>query len=422
MGQPQTSNLRRLWERWKNVALTSGADIGLAGLGLVSGILTARLLAPAGKGELTAALLWPGLFQTFANFGMRHAVVYFSGRRSDQIGALAAGITALSLVMGGIAGLIGVLVIPSIIDDYSPSTLLATQVLFAWLPFAILGGNALAILQGQGRFQPWNILRVFRQVFYVGSIVALWVVDLVHVHYVVYAYLIADILVTTGAVSVVARSIERFEFDVGLLKELLWYGSRNFLASMAGQANYQLDQAIISALLAPRLLGLYKVAVSSSQFVKLMSMGFQRVIISDVARSNSDAEGHEKIRRSLKTASPFLILSSVLIALAMPLLLPLMFGQEYAPAVPAAQIMCLASAVFGMKQILYNGARGQGRPQIPLYCEFMALAVTAAGLYVLLPMLEIKGAAITSLLAYSSGLAAAFYFLRRSERAIDAAK
>lgn len=419
MSSPFTSRWRRLWGRWKHVALTSGVDIALAGLGLISGVLTARLLAPAGKGELTAALLWPGLFQAFANFGMRHAVVYYAGSREDVLHALAGVIAALATVTGGVAAVIGVWLIPDILAGYSPETIFATQLLFAWLPGALLGGNALAVMQGQGRFPPWNALRVSRQVLYVGAIVALWVIDLVFVHYIVFAYLIADILVTAGAVAIVSRELEGISFELDLLKEILWYGGRNFLASMAGQANYQLDQAIISTLLTPQLLGLYKVAVSASQFVKLMSMGFQRVVISDVARSKNEAAGNAKIRDSLRSAAPFLVLSSLAMALAMPYILPLMFGEEYRPAVLAAQVMCLASGVFGMKQILYNGARGQGRPQIPLYCELLALAVTAVGLYVLLPLFGIEGAAWTSLAAYATGLVASLVFLRRAEQRLN---
>lgn len=61
-----------------NMALTVAANVTLAALGMVSGILAARLLGPHGRGQLAAIQTWPSSIATLAMLGMPEAVVYYS--------------------------------------------------------------------------------------------------------------------------------------------------------------------------------------------------------------------------------------------------------------------------------------------------------------------------------------------------------
>ena len=73
------------WQTWRTVIFTTGADGLLAIFGLLSGVMTARLLLPEGKGELTAILLWPNLFTVVGSLGLGHAIVYYAGQHKEDI-------------------------------------------------------------------------------------------------------------------------------------------------------------------------------------------------------------------------------------------------------------------------------------------------------------------------------------------------
>ena len=68
------------------VVMTAGTNLVLASLGLVTGILAARLLGPVGRGELAAIQTWPSVMATIAMLGLPEAVVYFSAKEREQSG------------------------------------------------------------------------------------------------------------------------------------------------------------------------------------------------------------------------------------------------------------------------------------------------------------------------------------------------
>jgi O-antigen/teichoic acid export membrane protein len=68
-----------------NTVITATVNLVLAVLGMMSGVLAARLLGPHGRGELAAIQTWPGVIGTLAMLGMPEAIVYYSAR--DERGA-----------------------------------------------------------------------------------------------------------------------------------------------------------------------------------------------------------------------------------------------------------------------------------------------------------------------------------------------
>jgi O-antigen/teichoic acid export membrane protein len=95
---------------------------------------------------------------------------------------------------------------------------------------------------------------------------------------------------------------------------------------------------------------------------------------------------------------------AVLLALALPALVPLVFGSEFSPAVPVAEVLLLGTVLMGAKDVLAGGAQAVGRPWLASRCELVALVVTAAGLAALLPLFGVMGAAIASVIAYGTAL------------------
>ena len=72
--------------------------------------------------------------------------------------------------------------------------------------------------------------------------------------------------------------------------------------------------------------------------------------------------------------------------------------------------------VFGLNRVLEAILQAEGRPLDSSLGEAIGLVVTAGGLALLLPLMGLLGAGITSLLAY---LASAAFLARRSARVVD---
>ena len=92
----------------------------------------------------------------------------------------------------------------------------------------------------------------------------------------------------------------------------------------------------------------------------------------------------------------------------------MLFGAEFADATGVGRVLLVAGIVFALNRVLESLLQAVGRPLESSIGEGVALAVTAAGLTLLLPTLGIMGAGVTSLLAYSASSA---FMVRRAARA-----
>ena len=82
----------------KQVAITVGANGGLAVLNFASGTLAARLLGPTGRGELAAIQTWAGFLATVATLGLTEAVVLFCAREPNRAGRYISSAVVLGLI------------------------------------------------------------------------------------------------------------------------------------------------------------------------------------------------------------------------------------------------------------------------------------------------------------------------------------
>jgi O-antigen/teichoic acid export membrane protein len=97
-----------------------------------------------------------------------------------------------------------------------------------------------------------------------------------------------------------------------------------------------------------------------------------------------------------------------------PLGLPFVFGSSFAPSIPSALVLVPAGAVLAWAGIAEEGLRGLGRPTIVLVAETAGAVVTVAALPVLLSTYGIFGAAVASLLGYSTVAVFAVVVISRS--------
>jgi O-antigen/teichoic acid export membrane protein len=94
----------------------------------------------------------------------------------------------------------------------------------------------------------------------------------------------------------------------------------------------------------------------------------------------------------------------------------ILFGASFVPAAGAFRWLLMAAMVLGCGTIVVSGLRGFGYPGLGTVARFSAAVVTAVALLLLLPRFGITGAAIASLIGYSTMLVvalAAFAHKRR---------
>jgi O-antigen/teichoic acid export membrane protein len=99
--------------------------------------------------------------------------------------------------------------------------------------------------------------------------------------------------------------------------------------------------------------------------------------------------------------------------IAAPILIRVLFGGEFTPATTPLMLLMPGIIATSATRVLGSYLFSQGRVIYNTYATFVALGVTLALDLILIPTLEVKGAAIASSIAYIASLAATLYWYRK---------
>ena len=386
---------------------TTVVQFVILGVGLITSLLLARLLGPASRGELAAALLWPQALVYLASFGIQDACVYFAARNQMQSGVVLTNASLLFLVQIGLLLPLGYLLLPYLLSRQSFDVVAISRLLLITTAFGLAALYATSVLRAKLEMGVYNALSL---IIPFGSLVGvLWLLATkrLFLDNIVFLYILLYALLALAALAAVfaKRSWDRFRLDRLILKQMVVYGAKVQLGSMSQMANLRLDQMLMAAFLPAAQLGLYVVAVGIASITVVVPSAIRTVLapsIAQVDRKAKDIPGLEGQLRMYWSLNMAIGLALLLIA---PLAMTIAFGEAYRAAILPAEILILASICLGGKDILSSTAYGLGTPLLVSQAEIATLLVTAISLVILLPLWGIVGAAAASLLAYATSLA-----------------
>lgn len=394
---------------------TFATNLGLAVLGAATGILAARLLRPSGEGQLTAIQTWPSLLATIAMLGLDSALVYFissqpeSGRQLTTTAALIC--LASALAVGAVAWF----VLPFLLSAQQPQVISAARVyLLIGCVYAVVG-IPLGSLRGARSFTAWNILRISPGIAWLFILVATWVLG--HASAVVLSRwcLAATFLCGLPLLVIVSRRLQGPLWPDPLsAPKLLRYGLPSALISLPQTINLRFDQLLIVAFLPARSLGLYAVAVSWSAAVAPSLSAVGSVLFPHVSAAKDPGRQGQLLATALQSGVLVAVATAVPFTLLAPVGLPLLFGRGFASAIPSALLLVPAGAILAYAGIAEQGLLGLGRPTTVLVAEVAGAVVTLGTLPLLLHNYGILGAAVASLLGYSTVAVFAIVMISRS--------
>lgn len=383
----------------------------------VIGVILARILGPAQRGELAAVILWPTLLMTIGSLGLAQSATYHAAR-TERPAALVGSTLAIIGLDSLILVAIGWAILPLALGGHDPRVVHDGQLfLTGFIPLGLLAISMMSILNGSHRFTWFQGLRLVLIGVTVTSIGLLALTGKLTVTAAAYAYVVAYAVTAVVAVSVVLRLIGgRPSISRESVRQLLGFGLRSQLSTSMWSLNERADQLVISAFFSPASLGLYVVAVTLTSLTTLVGFSFALVALPLIARV--DALGHQRRIARLIIAATLIcaIAVSVPIFAIEPTLIRLFFGDAFVGAAGVGRVLLVAGIVFALNRVMEALLQAVGRPLDSSIGEGVALAVTAGGLAALLPTMGIMGAGVTSLLAYSASSA---FMVRRAAKALD---
>lgn len=396
-----------------NVNLVFLSQVAIYGLAFVLRVLLARGLGDDGLG--TYALFFVAVLVAggIGNLGIALGNVYFLNKGTYSLRTL----LSTSIAAYGIVSVFGWLVIGAWGLIYGPELFVenGTYWLYAAALPAIIGYVIFtSFLHGSSRFLALSSVAVIQGTIAAVGAGALLAADKLDVGAAIAvwsaSFLAAD-LVTLALVLPGNLDLRRVIMPpFAVLKDQVTYGAQGQMANMAALFNYRLDLFLVAAIVSNAGAGHYTVATGLAESVWWISSAVALVLLPRLtAMEKSDAEEVTPIvvRNTLLVS---VLASAALIAVS-PVAIQVLFGSEFYPEAFLPLVLLMPGIIAGSAtRVLGSYLFSQGRIIYNTFATFIALGITIAADLVLIPLLEVEGAAIASSIAYVCALIATVYW------------
>ena len=383
-----------------------------AGLQFLAGILLARWLFTDGRGVFGLIMLIPEMTRAVVNWGFGTASTRFSAKNPSE----SASISLNAISFGVLSGVLfsGVLLL-----------------FFPWLMDFVKGEGfeEVAAVNNGVEIAIWvsvlSLPLLLLESFLGGQLVALRAILASNMAKVVqtgsfalFLWLFFRLYGPTVAVAIVARALSfalgnLFAFLVltrvwkgpkkvskERLVEVFQFGIRTLPASIAVFLLFRIDVALVRIWRPVSDVGIYVLASSLAMMFQVVGFAVERSLVPRIMGKTGE---ETKVLTPLATRCFMLVgfpIAAVAILCAWPLV-PLLFGEDFAPAFLPFAIF-LPGLVFGnVGQICNTDLLGRGFPAYASYSAAVALACNIGLNIWLIPKVGIVGAALASLVCYT---------------------
>ena len=380
------------------LALTMGTNIIIAGLSLVSGVSVARFLGPDGRGEFAAMQSWPTILAILSSLGVADALVFYSAKNPNQAGRWLTTAMSIALVASIPFALFGYALMPLALDAQTPDTIQAARVYLWIVPLYAITAMMAHPLRGKNDLVAWNIVRSLPPLAWIVVIGVCYLSGFTTAAFFAQGYLLAFALLAIPTGIIVKRRVgNSFLPSLSNVAPLLKYGFPVLLNTIPATFNIRLAQLWLANASTPQSLGLYAVALAWSSAVAPITNALPSVLLPRIAGTSSGVERSRFIGQGMRIGIVLAVLFSFGVAVSTPIAVPLLFGENFKPAIVPAIILSFASGLTGLVQLLESAELGLGEPRIVLIAEVIGLATNLVLLSILLISLELVGASLAAL-------------------------
>jgi len=379
-----------------------GTKFFVMGLSFASGVLLARCLEPAGRGLIAAITVYPMMFISLTDMGVRQSSVYYLGKGifSDRqvVGAVmllilltsVLGITACSLLLwlGGN-------------PQFTPA-LIALSV--AIVPLTVIKTYCSGIFLGKGMVGAFAGLdRITELQQFLAMVLLVWL----------FSWGVSGALVATavsgsiGAIYAAWRVTRiapcRPRFDWEVIQSLLAKGIVFAIALFVIQLNYKVDIALMERLTTVNEIGVYAISVGIAQLTWVFPQAITTALFSHSANAPDEAAFSRKVARLFRVMLVIALVVVGTIALTAPILVPMLYGPGFRSSASVLQILLPGVFCLLPLKVLNMDLAGRGRPGVSLCVMTPALILNVLLNFYLLPRYGARGAAVASSISYSFG-------------------
>jgi O-antigen/teichoic acid export membrane protein len=398
----------------RNIRLIFSANALILLCGVITSLLSAWALGPAGRGDLLVVMLWPPVCALLVTFGLTQAHRYWVAKDPTSVSLLFSNSILFTVIIGFGTLAVAEIVIPHLVGNRSPETMRLVHLYLLNIPAALLQFLMIGLLEGARRFGWAGASRLVTFVVQAVAYLVLWLIGHLTVETAAFSAMAGQFSAMFLSVYAVCRELNpRWKPGWTQWRDALSYGMRGYPGTVADFATLRMDQLLLGGLASSTAIGLYFVAVRLSEITAVLAGSVSEALMPEVAATKNQARADDLLARSLRLTVYTHLLVLLPLWLAAPHLLRFVYGESFLAAGGTLRILLVASVVLTAGGIAISGLNGFGHPGLSTIARVSSAVVTVIALVTLLPRYGIAGAAMASLLGYSVMMIVAFFWLVR---------
>lgn len=381
------------------VLQTVAGRVAITVLNAATGIVAARALAPAGRGELSAILIWPIMLSSALTLGIPSALTFHLNRNTRNKGMLIASAVVLCVVANILAAAIASLFVPLALHLYSPAVQLYARVFLVFAPIGILQVVCRAALEAEGDFATSSSAQSLIPLLTLIGLLALWWTHRMTPETAAYAYVVNAIPINLWMLIKVWHDYRPvFAGLWGSARILFSYGARSYGIDLCGTLSLYVNQALVVGMLSPGTMGKYVVVLSLSRVLSIFQNSVVAVLFPKaIGRAPEDIV--ELTGKAARVSMVCAALAGILILIFGRTALLMLYGSAYAGVAPILRILIVEVILGGLTMVLAQAAMALGKPGIVTLLQTFGLALTVPLMLILIPRWGIMGAACSLLIS-----------------------
>ncbi|MBA6151893.1 oligosaccharide flippase family protein [Gelidibacter maritimus] len=389
---------------------------------------TKGVLSSVGEyGKVSIIFSWFVIFNVILAYGMETAFFRYFNKEEDQDKVV--GTSAISLIISSLGFFLlafffksSIAVITDIKEEYISLVIWILMldalviIPFAWLRakgksmrFAVLRIVSVSINLGLNVFfllylKKWADQNAVLESIYIPNF---------EINYIFISNLVASAVTLVLMFSFYFRI--NYRFDSGLFKKMMRYAFPVLIAGIAFSVNETFDRILLDYLLpediAETKIGMYsacyKLAVFMTLFATAYRLGIEPYFFSH-AKTENPQKNYAKILEFFVAFGSVMLLSIVVFA---DVLKPyIVRSEDYWEAMWIVPLILIANLCLGIYHNLSVWYKVTDRTKFGAYISVFGAVITLALNFWLIPIMEYRGSAIATLVAYASMMAASYYY------------
>lgn len=318
----------------------------------VTGILIARLLGPAHRGEVSQIIAWFGFVSSIAILGLNDGVVYFKSSPDGSSKVLSSALIVSIFTI--FLGVFLCLIVISLHLKYLPEPArTASWIYLSIAPLYQIQFIYSSYLQAGHNVRAWSVMRAVPSPTYAIAIIAVALIGQATVPGIITANSISMLIMVAVGVYFVFKidgPLPPPSFALG--KKIFFYGLPLTLQRLSACCKDNLDRMVLPFFISSAALGNYVVAATFSFLIYLIGFTVDLVTFPAIVRAGDTEAKIRTSERAISAVTVSVAAAALVISPFSNFLVVLLFGEPYRAAAALAPYFMIAGGLQAIRVVV----------------------------------------------------------------------